>query len=95
MGATPLATAEGGSSWLQAMHVTLVAFSAQFEVLAALHGSYIRVGGQLNMPSEAQTKLASFQKDDIGSKCVSTPAKQGQGWRGFTIQLYCTMFPCT
>ncbi len=36
IGATPLATAELGSSWLQAIQVTLVALFAQLDVLAAL-----------------------------------------------------------
>ena len=36
MGATPFPTAKGGLSMLQAMQATLVAFCAQFEVLAAL-----------------------------------------------------------
>ena len=36
MGATPLATAEFGNSWLQAIQATLVALFAQLEVRAAL-----------------------------------------------------------
>ena len=37
IGATPLATAEFGNSWLHAIQVTLVALFAQLEVRAALH----------------------------------------------------------